>query len=54
LRLITNKPDPSKFSAGYDLDLNKFGKGAVGGTAEAFVNIPLGERGDPPGRVLRA
>lgn len=44
LRLITNKPDASKFSAGYDLDLNKFGKGAVGGTAEAFVNIPLGER----------
>jgi outer membrane receptor protein involved in Fe transport len=44
LRLITNKPDPSKFSAGYDLDGNKFGKGGVGGTAEGFVNVPLGEK----------
>jgi len=41
LRLITNKPDTTKFSAGYDLDANKFGKGAGGGTAEGFVNIPL-------------
>lgn len=41
LRIITNKPDPSHFSAGYDLQVNKFGKGNAGGTAEAFVNIPL-------------
>lgn len=44
LRLITNKPDASSFSAGVDLDANKFGKGAAGGTAEAFVNLPLGEK----------
>lgn len=41
LRLITNKPDPAKFSAGYDVDANKFGKGAAGGTVEGFVNVPL-------------
>lgn len=44
MRIITNKPDPSKFAAGYDLQLNKFGKGSAGGSAEAFVNIPLNDR----------
>ena len=43
LRLITNKPDPAKFSAGYDLEGNKFGKGGYGGQAEGFVNVPLNE-----------
>jgi outer membrane receptor protein involved in Fe transport len=43
LRLITNKPDTSKFSAGYDLEGNKFGKGGYGGQAEGFVNIPMSE-----------
>jgi len=43
LRLITNKPDPGKFAAGYDLQLNKYGKGGVGGSAEGFVNLPLSE-----------
>ncbi|MEO6247731.1 MAG: TonB-dependent receptor [Sphingomicrobium sp.] len=41
LRLITNKPSTKKFEAGYDLELNKFGKGNVGGTAEGFVNVPI-------------
>lgn len=44
LRIITNKPDPSKFEAGYDVQFNKFGKGAAGGTAEGFVNLPLTDR----------
>ncbi|HLZ78645.1 MAG TPA: TonB-dependent receptor [Sphingomonas sp.] len=44
LRVITNKPDTSKFSAGYDLEGNKFGKGNGGGKAEGFVNVPLGEK----------
>ena len=44
LRIITNKPDPSRVSASYDLQLNKFGKGAVGGTAEGYVNVPLNDR----------
>jgi outer membrane receptor protein involved in Fe transport len=41
LRVITNKPDPTKFSAGYDVKGDKYGKGAGGGEFEGFVNIPL-------------
>ncbi len=41
LRVITNKPNAAKFEAGYDLQLNKYGKGNAGGTAEAFINVPL-------------
>jgi iron complex outermembrane receptor protein len=41
LRIITNKPDPTKFSAGYDVKADKFGKGGPGGGFEGFVNIPL-------------
>jgi iron complex outermembrane recepter protein len=44
LRIITNKPDTSKFEAGYDLQLNKFGKGNAGGVAEAFANLPLNDQ----------
>jgi iron complex outermembrane receptor protein len=45
LRLITNKPDPSKFEAGYDLEANKFGHGGgAGGSVEAFVNLPLTDK----------
>jgi iron complex outermembrane receptor protein len=43
LRIITNKPDTTKFEAGYDVQGNKFGKGGVGGTAEGFINVPLSE-----------
>ena len=43
LRLITNKPDPSKTSGSIDLQLNKFGAGDWGGTAEGYVNLPLSE-----------
>jgi len=43
LKIVTNPPDPSKFSAGYDLDAN-VGRGAgVSHTAEGFVNVPLSE-----------
>lgn len=42
IRIITNKPDPKEFQAGYDLALNGVQHGAgVGYTAEGFVNIPL-------------
>jgi outer membrane receptor protein involved in Fe transport len=44
LRLITNKPDPTRFSAAFDLQGNKFGKGGYGGSFEGYVNIPLSER----------
>lgn len=43
LRIITNKPDPTKFEAGYDLTANSFTDGAPGGKAEGFLNIPLGD-----------
>ncbi|WP_235538531.1 TonB-dependent receptor [Sphingomonas sp. Root710] len=43
IRMITNKPAMGKFEGGYDVNLNKFGKGNVGGSAEAFVNIPVGD-----------
>ena len=35
LRIITNKPDPSRFSAGYDVKADKYGKGDGGGTSKA-------------------
>jgi outer membrane receptor protein involved in Fe transport len=43
LRIITNKPDPTAFSAGYDVKADKFGKGNGGGEFEGYVNIPLTE-----------
>lgn len=44
LRVITNKPDPKKFSAGYDLEANRYTNGGPGGQVEGFVNQPLGDR----------
>jgi len=44
LRIITNKPDPSKFSAAYDAEANKYGKGGSGGEFEGYVNVPLSDR----------
>jgi iron complex outermembrane receptor protein len=41
IRIISNKPDPSGFKAGYDLDLNKVSHGGTGYDIEAFVNLPL-------------
>jgi iron complex outermembrane receptor protein len=43
LRIITNKPDPSAFSAAYDLQGNAV-DGAGGYLAEAYANIPLSDR----------
>lgn len=43
VRIITNKPDPSAFAAGFDIG----GGGTSGGdesySAEGFLNLPLGE-----------
>lgn len=44
LRLITNKPSTKGFEGAIDLQANKFGKGAAGGLAEGFVNIPISDR----------
>jgi outer membrane receptor protein involved in Fe transport len=42
VRIITNKPDPSKFAAGYDVDLNRVDhSNDTGWGAEGFINIPL-------------
>ncbi len=41
IRIITNKPDPTKFAASYDLTANNVYHGGVGYTAEGFVNLPL-------------
>ena len=42
IRIITNKPDPSGFAAGYGLELNSVENGSEGYVAEGFVNVPLG------------
>ena len=42
VRIITNKPDPTKFSAGYDLIGDAIDHGSNGYELDGFVNIPLG------------
>jgi iron complex outermembrane receptor protein len=41
IRIISNKPDPAKFAAGYDLDLNRVDHGGTGWQVQGFVNLPL-------------
>jgi outer membrane receptor protein involved in Fe transport len=43
IRIITNKPDPTGFAAGYGLDLNTISGGNEGYLAEGFVNVPLSD-----------
>ncbi|MGQ0741545.1 MAG: TonB-dependent receptor [Alphaproteobacteria bacterium] len=43
VRIITNRPDPSEFEAGYNLEGNVVDHGGLGGVAEGFVNIPLAD-----------
>jgi outer membrane receptor protein involved in Fe transport len=44
IRIITNKPDPSGFAAGYDIEGNSMmGNGGEGYVVEGFANIPVGE-----------
>lgn len=44
IRIITNKPDPSAFDAGFSLEGNTVASGDLGYVAEGFVNLPIGER----------
>ncbi len=44
LRFITNKPKIGSFEFGMDAEVNKFGKGAVGGTIKSYINIPVNDR----------
>jgi iron complex outermembrane recepter protein len=41
IRIITNKPDPTAFHAGYDVQVNTIKNGTVGTVEEGFVNVPL-------------
>ena len=43
IRIITNKPDPSGFAAGYSLEGNFVDADDVGYVAEGFVNLPVGD-----------
>lgn len=44
LRIISNKPDPGAFEAGYGLEGSTVSDGGNGYIAEGFVNVPLGQR----------
>ena len=44
VRMITNKPDPTKFAAGYNIQGNKIENGGVGDLVEGFVNLPLSDK----------
>ncbi|GEN98521.1 TonB-dependent receptor [Novosphingobium sediminis] len=44
LRFITNKPKIGSFEFGADSEINKFGKGGVGGTIKSYINIPVSDR----------
>jgi outer membrane receptor protein involved in Fe transport len=41
IRLITNKPDPKKFAAGYDVSGSAVDHGGLGYSVEGFVNLPI-------------
>jgi iron complex outermembrane recepter protein len=41
IRIITNKPDPTQFSAAYDIGGNSIDHGGLGSVVEGYVNIPL-------------
>jgi iron complex outermembrane recepter protein len=41
IRVITNKPDPSGFSAAYDVQANTIKHGTEGTIAEGYVNLPI-------------
>jgi iron complex outermembrane recepter protein len=41
VRIISNKPDPSKFEASYELTANKIDHGGVGYELDGMVNLPI-------------
>ena len=55
IRIITNKPDATGFSAGYDLEGSTMTDGGDGYLVQGFANLPLNdERGRAPGRLEAA
>ena len=43
IRIITKKPDPSGYSAGYSIEGNSISNGGIGHVLEGFVNIPIND-----------
>jgi len=41
LRIITNKPDPKRFSSSYSVELDSVDHGGIGNLEEGYVNIPF-------------
>ena len=41
VRIITNKPNPSAFSAGVDVDFGSFDNGQLSTTYEGYLNLPI-------------
>jgi outer membrane receptor protein involved in Fe transport len=41
LRIITNKPDPSRFAASYSVGIDSVAHGGIGHVEEGMVNIPI-------------
>ena len=55
IRIITNKPDPSAFEAGYQVDGNAVDHGGLGYTLDGYVNQPISDNmADSPRGVGRA
>lgn len=44
VRIITNRPDPERFSAAWDAEVNTIEHGGLGQTGQAYANIPLSSR----------
>jgi iron complex outermembrane receptor protein len=44
IRIITNKPDPTAFKAGYNVEVNTVAHGTQGYTGEGFVNLPISDK----------
>ena len=44
LKIITNKPDTSSFSAGYALEANTVTDGGNGYVAEGYINLPISDK----------
>lgn len=44
VRIITNRPNPGEFEAGYNLEGNAVDHGGLGGIAEGFVNVPISDK----------
>jgi len=44
VRIITNKPDPGAFAAGYQIEGSKIDGGGIGHVVQGFGNFPIGDQ----------